>query len=298
MEVGKDDECERYSRLLFDAQSETTLQHLIKSQLVSAPDCGLDQTEYQKTIEDLMNYSNQKKRDIYLTFKPMLEEHMRLCFEICGMDRPSRSSIRNKIFLPPHVTASIAADPSDRNIKRLCWVQFYSVFGPYKKVFEEDMAVVYEKLVMDKLNVGYLLPTTSTETTGKSKEKKGCVAQYLNRLINMYRCNIRDSMEGGALCPIKRVLSNSPRAKKQKETQNGKENDAEHDENPSQPSLLKIKTTPMTYWIGEKNNKTTVHQNDLQTRPAAPNNGRPTQENKDYDSKLTWRSVSCRQYSN
>jgi hypothetical protein len=198
---------EYYSDCLFDAQGDTTVQYLIKTKEITVDADTVGAEQYKKLVEQTIEYSNDKKRDVKNVFDPIMEEHFRLCVQICGMTRPGEMNTRKKIYGGAHVAHSIADDPSIENIKRLAWTVFYSCLTAHKKIFNNDMSVAYERIIMEQLNVGY----KPREVEDGKVPKKGCVSMYINRILNKYRCNLRDGMTKNASCTVANVCTNMPK---------------------------------------------------------------------------------------
>jgi hypothetical protein len=111
------------------------------------------------------------------------------------------------------------------------------------------MSVYYEKIIMKSLNVCYkedVENNTNDEEEdddgeGSSdprnvRKLKGCVSQYFNKLLNKYRCNIKDNMIQNKRCVLANVCTNSPPDWEQDQTQ----------------KKLKGKNPCYTFWVAKK----------------------------------------------
>jgi hypothetical protein len=163
---------------------------------------GLEDDQYQSNIIKFINVSNQKRDLVKGAFLPIMNAHFRRVADICRMTKPDAISGASLVREGTHMAKSIENDPSDANIKRLCWMLYFSSNTAYKSIFGMDMSEYCEMRVMDQMKVCY--------EGNATKAGKGCVSQYINRKLNKYRCNVIDAMMKNSKCAIARVCSNSP----------------------------------------------------------------------------------------
>lgn len=230
---------ERWSKNVFDSQKETSSKWVTDHQLLPCPDSGIGEDQYKEMVRVFMIESNKKKDQVKNIFTQQMEDHFRLATEICGMKLPdSMGSPTMPIREGKHMAKSIANDSSDANVQRLCWTLYYSCNSVYKTIFGMEMNEYYEKRVMDELNVLYL--------ENADKVGKGCVSQYINKLLNNYRCNVKDSMTKNNTCIISNVCTNSP---------------VDWEKEPGQQKP-RPKTPNCLFWVGQKDGTEIVTQKD------------------------------------
>jgi hypothetical protein len=235
--VKQPNEC--WSKNVFDSQKETSSKWVTDHQLLPLPNGGVDEGPYEDLVRMFIIESNKKKDQVKSIFTQQMEDHFRLATEICGMKQPdSMGSLTMPIREGTHMAKSMANDSSDANVQRLCWTLYYSCNSVYKTIFGMEMNEYYEKRVMDQLNVSYF--------ENNEKVGKGCVSQYINKLLNKYRCNVKDSMTRNNACTMSNVCTNSPL---EWEPQPG-----QHKPRPKTPNCL--------FWVGRKSGMEIVTQKD------------------------------------
>lgn len=186
---------------------------------------GMNYDDYIRELKTKLDICNKKRELIMRWFEPRLEEHIRLACDVCGMSMKTEYvGYDERIDKGVHIAKSMAMDPSEDNIRRVCWVLFYSFNSVYKNLMSGDMSVYHEEIAMDEMNIEYEM-----EMDQSAKQIVfGCISKCMNRMINKYRCNVRDNMLMNNTSAIGNVTGNAPF-----------------------PSETKFQS-PNTFWIGRK----------------------------------------------
>lgn len=164
----------------------------------------MSRENYAQLVQLNLNSATTKKDLVEKAFGAKMVAHFRLMAEITGMTVPGKyPGTRAVVLNRRDFGKSIAEDDGFENIRRLCFVLYYSCNAGFKKGTGCDMASYYEKVIMKEQRVVY----------GEGEPGRGCVAKSLNRDINKYRCNLRDFMLIRNDCIVGNVLANIPKKK-------------------------------------------------------------------------------------
>lgn len=166
---------------------------------------------YEMEVINAVKASKNRSNLVRGQFEKMLEEHVRIAGGICGLqDTPQTmtSFLSNNRRPEGNIfSRSLVTDHSDLNLKRVCWVLYYSCNALFKNVFGLEMPDYWELKVMEALGVRY------EETSSVAKVGKGCVAQFLTKLLNRVRELTKESMKSNVECIFGKISSNSPKEK-------------------------------------------------------------------------------------
>jgi hypothetical protein len=159
---------------------------------------------WMNLVKNFLEASNRIKSEVTSAFSARRDDHFRLAADICGMTRPDLLCGTMKILEGKHMAKSIEDNYGDENIRRLCWILFFSPNAAYRQLYGVDMGEYYEQMIMKEMNVEY-------EVGKIKKNERGCVSQYLNKMINRYRSNVTDLFFRNAKSTIARVCTNEPK---------------------------------------------------------------------------------------
>jgi hypothetical protein len=188
---------------MFDTKKDTSVEFIEAKGLLSRSDCVWKEGEYEAAMTTLLEECEMKKKEVGNVFGTILDAHFRVAAEICGMTHQDRRSVPVRIREGVHMARSMAADCSDSNVRRLCWILYTSCLVAYKNNFGKDLSWHSEKRVMEELGVCY------SDEENRSK-MKGCVAMWSSKILNNYRCNVKESMSTNKSCAYAGVYSNMP----------------------------------------------------------------------------------------
>jgi hypothetical protein len=223
---------ECWPRDVFNSQKETNRQWVIDHQLL--PSEGPNNEEL---IWKLIHLSNQKKDAIKSLFTQHMEKHFRLVADLSGFNVVDGAGGPQKVRDSSDFVKGIVNDTTGKNVERLCWILYYASNSAYKSIFGMELNEYYEELVMDQLKVSY-------KSDSQKDSVKGCVSQYINKLLNNYRSNVKDAMAKNRNCGIASVGINAPTEGVYLTT-----------------DKPKVKNTNYLFWIGRKRNMDGVATN-------------------------------------
>lgn len=218
------DRTEYWPKKAFDSQKTTTLAWIMKNDCVGCND--------NESVTKALETSDSRKEKIGNWYEKVLDEHIRLASDICGMTVVCpKFGYTEKVTRGKHIAHSIKADASEVNIKRVFWILWYSFTTTYKAITGLDMAEYNEGIVMKEKSIKY-----STDSTQQSEKKdiNGCISKFMNRTINNYRNNVREIIAGSSVGCISCLKYNKTSA--------SENNDI----------LESAKNSPRTFWVGIK----------------------------------------------
>jgi hypothetical protein len=227
---------EYWPKEAFNSQKITTINWIIEEKLVAPIECGMVPDAYRAEVETALEMSNDRKEVIQKWFDTVMEDHIRLACDICGMTvKCAFFDYKEKICRGTQMAKSVRDDPSDENIKRLCWVLWYSFNTAYKDIMDVDMTGYNEKLVMIEKNIKYL-PTLNHRSANENA--LGCISRFMNRTINNFRNKVRENIWLNKNCNIGNVKSSIPT------------------KNEYEGVLETVKQGPTVFWVGMKRSVT------------------------------------------
>jgi hypothetical protein len=197
----------KWSRAAFNPQAATEVKWIRDNHLVPGePAEGVDNGGvWVNLVKNFLEASNGIKDEVQSAFAAKRDAHFRLAADICGMTRPDPICADGlKIREGKHMAKSIEDNCGDENIRRLCWILYFSPNAAYKQLYGKDMGEYYEQMIMQEMNVEY-------DASKSKKTERGCVSQHLNKMINRYRSNVTDLIFRSAKSKIARVCTNEPK---------------------------------------------------------------------------------------
>lgn len=199
---------ETWSKNEFDGQQRHTTLWLSQTNKVPAAGSVDCPQEYAGMVQTAMDLANNRKEMTQKWFEKTREDHVRLVCEIVGMsvmgDFPGT---RNKITKGPQMAKSLEEDPSEENIKRMCFVLYYSAGGVYKHTLGLEMTWACESIFMQEHGIQY---GDGISDEGCENKDMGCVSSLMGRMLNTYRCNVKEILITNNSCVIGSVRTNAP----------------------------------------------------------------------------------------
>ena len=156
---------------------------------------------YEKRVADYIARVEMDKAKLEELFAEEMASHFRRAAVICGMRHPGGMKDMVKITKGSDIAMSIANDPSEDNIERLCWLYYCSPNTVHKSIYGMEMNEHYEIVLMKRLGVAYKEDDT--------KVGKGCVSMFLNKQLNEYRGKTGTYLKSGKW-PLHNVCYNTP----------------------------------------------------------------------------------------
>ena len=191
-----------WSKYHFDSQKDTKQKFVEDHQLVEMHVVGPVGSPYEKRVADYIARVEIDKAKLEEVFAVEMASHFRRAAAICGMKHPGGMNDMVRITKGSDIPLSIANDPSEENIERLCWLYYCSPNTVHKSIYGMEMNEHYEIVLMDRLGVAYREYDT--------KVGKGCVSMFLNSLLNKYRGKTGTYLKSGKW-PLHNVCSNTPK---------------------------------------------------------------------------------------
>jgi hypothetical protein len=185
----------------FDPHQNTNKDWLLSKNFISEKDESMSNEMYENEVARLIDDCEKKKEEVKEIFNRKLDEHFEISAELCGLKQNNGVKIREA----GHLVKSIAHDSSEDNLRRLCWTMYTSCLSAYKNTVGEEMCDYLERFVMEEINVVY---NTEDETKPGAKN---CIVMWMNKLLNNYRCNVKEGMTCNKNCAVAGVLSNVPK---------------------------------------------------------------------------------------
>ena len=187
---------------VFNAQKETDAAWVVDHGLLPHSVCFGEDFISMETMKTLLVLCKNRKEIVKKTFIQHMDNHFRLVADLSGFKIVDDTGGNTKVQDSCGFVKGMIRDASDKNIQRLCWILYYASGSAYKNIFGMEMNAYYEKIVMNELKISYQVDT-------KKKQSKGCISQYINKLLNNYRSNIKDSLTKNKRCPVS-VCVNAP----------------------------------------------------------------------------------------
>lgn len=129
------DGTEHWPKDAFDSEKTTTLDWITERKWVGSNENETQSEEYRSMVSKELEKSDTRKEEISNWYDNVLEEHIRLACDICGMTvECPKFGYKEKITRGKHIAQSIKVDPSEENIKRFFWILWYSVTKTYKAI--------------------------------------------------------------------------------------------------------------------------------------------------------------------
>lgn len=199
------DRSEYWPKDTFDSQKTTTLDWIMKTDWVGCSEKESNPEAYKDKVIKALETSDFRREEIRNWYDKVLDEHIRLACDICGMTVVcSKFGYEERISRGKQIAQSVKDDPSEENIKRFFWILWYSFTATYKAITGFDMAEYNEVVVMKEKSIKY--------SEDSKEEENGCISKLMNRAINNYRNNVRESIASSNLGCIASLKYNSPTA--------------------------------------------------------------------------------------
>ncbi len=182
----------------FDPEKDTTRKFVLDNNLVDDP----NSLDFDAAVDRAVVECSRNKDNILKLFTRHRDSHFQMTAKICGMKFRDGEKMVD-IVHSKDMAKSIVDDTSPLNVKRLCWILYYSTSGLYKRLFGVEFSEYLEMAILKEAGIQYKV---QPEIKGK-----GCVALYLNKLINGYRTNVKECFLNKRVCGLGSILNNTPK---------------------------------------------------------------------------------------
>lgn len=186
-----------------------------------------DEASIPECAVEAMTDAQRNKKTVRTLFTKILDDHFRFAAEICGLKYPKDGALL-PVWDSPDMAASIAHDPSPLNVKRLCWLLYYSSGQFYKRAYGCYMSDYLESEVLKLANAKY--------NEDEESKTKGCVSLYMNKLINQYRVNVRECLLNNRHNQLGSIQNSRP----------------DNFPSPDKPLSRKKREAQCLFWVGTK----------------------------------------------